>query len=74
MATEENMKRLVIGKKMLEKPVSRLNLETSEFETIEGEGTNAEALTQFAKLLPRKGNTGVQTKESFVIFLYFYRF
>ncbi|EXC24872.1 Patatin group A-3 [Morus notabilis] len=52
VSTEENLKRLVeIGKEMLEKPVSRVNLETGKYETAEGEGTNAEALTEFAKLL-----------------------
>lgn len=52
VSTEENLKRLVeIGKEMLEKPVSRVNLETGKYETAEGEGTNAEALTEFAKRL-----------------------
>jgi hypothetical protein len=31
--------------------VSRANLETGKFEEIEGEGTNEEALANFAKLL-----------------------
>ncbi|GMN29966.1 hypothetical protein TIFTF001_002637 [Ficus carica] len=52
MSTEKNLKRLVeIGKEMLEKPVSRLNFEIGKYETVEGEGTNAEALTRFADLL-----------------------
>ena len=42
-----------IGKELLKKPVSRVNLETGRFEKIEGEGegTNEEALANFAKLL-----------------------
>ena len=40
-----------IGKELLKKPVSRVNLETGRFEKIEDEGTNEEALTYFAKLL-----------------------
>ena len=52
MSTEKNLKRLVeIGKEMLEKPVSRLNFDIGKYETVEGEGTNAEALTRFAELL-----------------------
>ncbi|KAF3973452.1 hypothetical protein ACB098_02G167100 [Castanea mollissima] len=52
IATTENLQRLVeIGKKLLKKPVSRVNLETGMFEKIEGEGSNEEALTYFAKLL-----------------------
>ena len=52
VATAENLQRLVeIGKKLLEKPVSRVCLETGKCEPIPGEDTNAEALTKFAKLL-----------------------
>ena len=52
LATKENLERLVeIGTKLLEKPVSRVNLETGRFENVEADGTNAEALTRFAKLL-----------------------
>ncbi|KAM7507060.1 hypothetical protein LguiA_017513 [Lonicera macranthoides] len=52
VATTENLNALVeIGNKLLEKSVSRVNLETGMFEAVEGEGTNAEALTCFAKLL-----------------------
>nr|POF15835.1 patatin-like protein 2 [Quercus suber] len=40
-----------IGKEILKKPVSRVNLETGRFEKIKGEGTNEEAHTYFAKLL-----------------------
>ncbi|XP_030975676.1 patatin-like protein 2 isoform X2 [Quercus lobata] len=52
IATTENLQRLVeIGKELLKRSVSRVNLETGRFEKIEGEGTNEEALTYFAKLL-----------------------
>ena len=40
-----------IGKEVLKKPVSRVNLDTGRFEQFEGEGTNEEALAEFAKLL-----------------------
>ena len=40
-----------IGKELLKKPVSRVNLEIGRFEKIESEGTNEEALTYFAELL-----------------------
>ena len=62
IATLENMQRLVeIGTKLLEKPVSRVNLETGRYEEIKGEGINSEALAHFAKLLSeekklRRGN------------------
>ncbi|GMY11726.1 patatin-like protein 3 [Fagus crenata] len=52
IATMENLQRLVkIGKELLKKPVSRVNLDTGKFEEIEGEGTNEEALAKFSKLL-----------------------
>ncbi|KAK2967545.1 hypothetical protein RJ640_030416, partial [Escallonia rubra] len=49
--SEKNYLRIQIGNKLLEKPVSRVNVETGVFEAVEGEGTNSEALTRFAKLL-----------------------
>lgn len=57
LATSENMQRLVeIGKELLRKPVSRVNLDTGRFEEIMDEeikdkNTNEEALAYFAKLL-----------------------
>ncbi|KAA8531730.1 hypothetical protein F0562_006553 [Nyssa sinensis] len=52
IATNENLQRLLhIGKKLLEKPVSRVNIETGRFVPVEGEGTNEVALNRFAKLL-----------------------
>ncbi|KAG2719866.1 hypothetical protein I3760_02G010900 [Carya illinoinensis] len=52
LATSENMQRLVeIGKELLKKPMSRVNLDTGRFEEIKDEDTNEEALAYFAKLL-----------------------
>ncbi|KAL6526170.1 hypothetical protein OROMI_029810 [Orobanche minor] len=52
VSTIKNMQTLVeIGNSLLKKPVSRVNLETGRPEPIQGEGTNEEALTRFAKLL-----------------------
>ncbi|OMO56685.1 hypothetical protein CCACVL1_26346 [Corchorus capsularis] len=51
-ATQKNMKNLVeIGERLLQKPVSRMNLDSGIFEPFEKEGTNQEALSRFAKLL-----------------------
>ncbi|KAM1063067.1 hypothetical protein ACFX2A_027875 [Malus domestica] len=52
IATEKNLKRLVeIGKVLLKKPVSRVNLDTGRYEESKGEGTYEEALIEFAKRL-----------------------
>ncbi|KAK3222641.1 hypothetical protein Dsin_009666 [Dipteronia sinensis] len=52
ISTKENMQKLVeIGTNLLKEPVSRVDLETGRFQKIEGEGTNEEALVEFAKLL-----------------------
>lgn len=52
IATTNNMEALAaIGNELLEKPVSRVNLDTGLFEPVVGEGTNSDALTRFAKLL-----------------------
>lgn len=48
------VKLVQIGEKLLEKPLSRVNLETGRFEEVKGGGTNAEALTHFAKLLSKE--------------------
>ncbi|CAI9110130.1 OLC1v1010106C1 [Oldenlandia corymbosa var. corymbosa] len=40
-----------MGNDQLNKPVSRVNLETAKSEVVPGEGTNAEAITQIAKIL-----------------------
>ncbi|XP_052195782.1 patatin-like protein 2 [Diospyros lotus] len=52
IATEENLQNLAeIGGELLKKPVARVNLETGNFEAVEGEGSNEEALSRFAKRL-----------------------
>ncbi|KAK9080256.1 hypothetical protein SSX86_001932 [Deinandra increscens subsp. villosa] len=52
VATKENMVRLEeIGKNLLAKPASRVNLKTGLSEPIGNNETNAEALKRFAKLL-----------------------
>ncbi|XP_059282529.1 patatin-like protein 3 isoform X2 [Lycium ferocissimum] len=52
IATPKNMETLVqIGENLLKKPVSRVNLETGQYEPVHGEGTNEEALIRFANLL-----------------------
>ncbi|KAE8655143.1 Patatin-like protein 2 [Hibiscus syriacus] len=51
-ATEKNMMSLVeIGEQLLQKPVSKMNLDTGIFEPVDDEGTNQEALSRFAKML-----------------------
>ncbi|GMY11718.1 patatin-like protein 2 isoform X3 [Fagus crenata] len=52
IATTENLQRLVeIGKELLKKQVSRVNLDTGRLEEIERKCTNEEVLSYFAKLL-----------------------
>ncbi|KAA8531728.1 hypothetical protein F0562_006555 [Nyssa sinensis] len=52
VATMKNLRKLEqIGKELLKKPLSMVNLETGKFEELQGMGTNEEALTRFAKLL-----------------------
>ncbi|KAL8199355.1 hypothetical protein R6Q57_012923 [Mikania cordata] len=52
ISTPENMKALEeIGKGLLEKPVSRLNIETGRSEPVPGEGTNSDALARLATML-----------------------
>ncbi|XP_016433106.2 patatin-like protein 1 [Nicotiana tabacum] len=52
ISTMKNMQTLVqVGKDLLKKPVSRVNLEMGRFEAVHGEGTNEQALIRFAKLL-----------------------
>ncbi|WOK97659.1 patatin-like protein 2 isoform X2 [Canna indica] len=67
ISTRENLESLVeIGNGLLNKPVSRVNLETGLTELVEGEGTNADALTRFAKMLSdeRKCRMGTQNTSS----------
>ncbi|XP_077224642.1 patatin-like protein 2 [Tasmannia lanceolata] len=52
ITTKANLKNLVsIGEGLLSKPVSRVNLETGNFESVENEGSNKQALIRFAKQL-----------------------
>ncbi|KAI5650188.1 hypothetical protein M9H77_36193 [Catharanthus roseus] len=55
IATKDNLDRLFrIGKNLLKKQVSRVNLDTGLSEPIENGGTNADALKRFAVLLSDK--------------------
>ncbi|KAF6135220.1 hypothetical protein GIB67_035291 [Kingdonia uniflora] len=55
IATKKNLNELVqIGNELLKKRVSRVNIETGNYEEVEGESTNAEALTRFAKILSKE--------------------
>ncbi|KAK6939566.1 Patatin-like phospholipase domain [Dillenia turbinata] len=52
VATKENLDNLVkVGEELLKKPVSRVNLETGIYESIDGQTTNQDALMRFAKQL-----------------------
>nr|GMD59219.1 patatin-like protein 2 [Ipomoea batatas] len=52
ISTKENLNALEqVGKNLLKKAVSKLNLFTGQYEPIEGAGTNKDALKRFAKLL-----------------------
>ncbi|KAF8765559.1 hypothetical protein HU200_008425 [Digitaria exilis] len=48
----QNMEALIgIGQELLKKPVSRVNIDTGVYEPVNGEGTNEEELSRFAKIL-----------------------
>ncbi|XP_051200177.2 patatin-like protein 1 [Lolium perenne] len=52
IATKENMEALIdIGDNLLKKKVARVNVDTGKYKFVDGEGTNEEALTRFAKKL-----------------------
>ncbi|KAI0495270.1 hypothetical protein KFK09_025420 [Dendrobium nobile] len=52
ISTTENLEKLVkIGENLIEKNVSRVNIETGIYEPVKGGGTNEEALIHFARLL-----------------------
>ncbi|XP_038900438.1 patatin-like protein 2 [Benincasa hispida] len=52
IATKQNLLKLVeVGENLLKKPLSRVNLESGKFEPLDGQGTNAKALTEFAQML-----------------------
>ncbi|KAL5713698.1 hypothetical protein ACHQM5_015751 [Ranunculus cassubicifolius] len=62
ISTKENMNELIrIGKDILNKPVSRVNLETGEYEEVEGEGSNAEALKCYAAVLSKERHSRLNT-------------
>ena len=51
IATKENLENLVeVGKKLLKKPVSRVNLETGVYEPVD-KMTNEEALVKYKSIL-----------------------
>ncbi|XWS29867.1 hypothetical protein CRYUN_Cryun24cG0067000 [Craigia yunnanensis] len=52
VATKENLENLVkVGENLLNKTVSRINIDTGLYEPVENGGSNKEALQRFAKLL-----------------------
>ncbi|XP_022155483.1 patatin-like protein 2 isoform X1 [Momordica charantia] len=62
VATQENLQRLIeTGEALLKKPVSRVNLETGKFEPVEGEGSNEEAVAEFAKMLSEERKLRLST-------------
>ncbi|XP_059454123.1 patatin-like protein 1 isoform X1 [Corylus avellana] len=64
IATKENLEKLVkIGEKLLNKPVSRVSLETGQTVPIENGGTNAEALKKLAQKLSREKKLREEEKE-----------
>ncbi|XP_022155457.1 patatin-like protein 2 [Momordica charantia] len=51
ISTKANLQKLIdVGESLLKKPLSRVNLESGKFEPV-NEGTNEEALIEFAKML-----------------------
>uniref|UniRef100_A0A0D6QV99 Patatin n=1 Tax=Araucaria cunninghamii TaxID=56994 RepID=A0A0D6QV99_ARACU len=55
ISTKENLDNLVkIGETLLEKPLSRVNLDTGMYDPVQGEGTNKDALIRFAKELSKE--------------------
>ncbi|KAH6803108.1 phospholipase A 2A [Perilla frutescens var. frutescens] len=70
IATSENLEALKeVAKRRLKKRMSRVNLETGQFEEVEGEGTNEDALMRLAKQLSaeRKLREEGQTHTTLVI-------
>lgn len=52
IATEKNMQDLIdIGKDLLKQSVARVNIDTGVYEPVHGEGTNEQALKNFARML-----------------------
>lgn len=58
---ETNMENLVkVGKKLLDEPISRVNLDTGRYEKYLEGGTNEEDLIRFAKLLSEERSRCLQ--------------
>ncbi|KAK2967556.1 hypothetical protein RJ640_030427, partial [Escallonia rubra] len=54
VSTKENLENLVkVGQGLLEKPVSRVNMATGNYQPVEDAGTNMEALKKMDKTAPR---------------------
>ncbi|XP_047966916.1 patatin-like protein 2 [Salvia hispanica] len=65
IATEENLKRLVaIGERLLNGPVSRVDLISGLTEPVNNGGTNAEALKRFAHILSSERKLRLGSKRS----------
>lgn len=63
ISTSENLLKLVqVGKDLLRKPISRVNLETGLSRACPVEGTNADALTRFAKMLSNERKCRIDAK------------
>ncbi|XP_051178843.1 patatin-like protein 1 [Lolium perenne] len=55
IATKENMEALIeIGNNLLKKKVARVNIDTGSYDSVDGEGTNEEALVRFASKLSKE--------------------
>ncbi|XP_057817103.2 patatin-like protein 2 isoform X2 [Cryptomeria japonica] len=64
-SSKENLENLVkIGRMLLDKSVSKVDLETGLFQEVENEGTNKDALTRFAKLLWEERNRRLEERKS----------
>jgi hypothetical protein len=58
VATPENMQELIrIGERMLDQPVSRVDVETGKYVVVPGAGSNAKALARLAKQLWEESRT-----------------
>ncbi|KAI0495275.1 hypothetical protein KFK09_025425 [Dendrobium nobile] len=61
IATGENLKKLEkIGDELIKKPLSRVNIDTGEYEPVPCGGTNEQALIKFAKKLRKERNLRIQ--------------
>uniref|UniRef100_A0A0D9XU55 Patatin n=1 Tax=Leersia perrieri TaxID=77586 RepID=A0A0D9XU55_9ORYZ len=65
IATTENMEALIgIGKDLLKKKVSRVNIDTGVYEPVDSEGTNEEALKRFAEKLSEERRARLRQNNS----------